>query len=114
MTLSRKPWLRVVPLAAVLIISAAGCRPKPEYDKSVEYTPESLAQELAFRFNSLAPPAKTSTRTRKVVQKAVGSKADEQSPTKAQSKAAPKKALAKTVDDVLDEVAVKVNLVKGM
>jgi hypothetical protein len=40
-----------------------GCGPsEAQFDKAALYTPESLAQELAFRYNALRPEAKKSTR----------------------------------------------------
>jgi hypothetical protein len=111
-----EPWRPVVVLAAALILGAAGCAGNPEFDHSTQYTPESLAQELAFRYSALSPDGKASTkaRSRKPQKKAVDSKADEQSPTKSQSKAAKKKDLPKTIDDVLDDIEIKADLVKGM
>jgi hypothetical protein len=99
---------------AVLSSLAAGCADRPEFNKAAEYTPESLAQELAFRYKALSPAAKKSTRSRRPQRAAVDSKADEQSPTKSQTKAATKKELPRTVDDILDDIEAKVGLIKGM
>ena len=50
-------------VAAVLLLpvlgSAGGCGPAAsEVDSAARYTPESLAQELAFRYRALTPEAK--------------------------------------------------------
>ena len=104
----------VIMLLAVLFCSAPGCGEDPSFNTETQYTPESLAQELAFRYHALSPSGKTSTRARRPAKKAVDSKADEQSPTKSQAKAATKKELPRTVDDVLDDIEAKAGLIKGM
>lgn len=96
------------------VLALPGCGESPRFDKAAEYSPESLTQELVFRFNALSPAGKTATRSRKPQKGPVGSKADELSTTKSQSKAAAKKELPRTVDDVLDDIAVKAGLIKGM
>ncbi len=49
----------VLVLAIALSVLGDGCsQGEPEVDKSAEYTPESLAQELAFRFSGLSPESK--------------------------------------------------------
>jgi hypothetical protein len=101
-------------LLAALILLAPGCGESPEFNKAASYTPESLAQELAFRYNALSPAAKASTRTRRPAKKAMDSKADEKSSTKSQVKAATKKDLPKTIDDILDDIEAKAGLIKGM
>ena len=99
---------------AAFILPAPGCGESPKFNKATEYTPESLAQELAFRYNALSPSGKTSKRARRPEKKAVESKADEQSATKSQAKAATKKELPKTIDEILDEIEAKIGLIKGM
>lgn len=103
----------VLPLAALMLF-APGCGETPNHSAETQYTAESLAQELAFRFNTLSPSGRTAKRSRRPEKQAVSSKADELSPTKSQAKAATKKELAKTIDDVLDEIQGKISLVKGM
>ncbi|MGC8641091.1 MAG: hypothetical protein ACP5XB_14595 [Isosphaeraceae bacterium] len=103
----------IVPLAALLFF-AQGCGQGPEFTPETQYTPESLAQELAFRFNALSPSGKSSTRARRPGKKAVDSKADEKSLTKSAAKAATKQELPKTVDDVLDDIEAKAGLIKGI
>ena len=114
MTSGRGSWPVVIMLLAPLMLFAPGCGESPRFNADTQYTPESLAQELAFRFNALSPSGKKSTRTRRPQKKAVDSKADEQSPTKSQAKAATKKELPKTVDDVLDDIEAKAGLIKGV
>jgi hypothetical protein len=109
----RRPLLAALTIATLLAPST-GCEQPPAFDRAAESTPESLAQELAFRFNALSPSGKAARRSRRPEKKAVPSKADELSTTKSQSKAATKKELAKTVDDVLDEIAEKADRIKGM
>ena len=94
-------------LLAASVVLPSGCGESPKFNKDAEYTPESLAQELVFRYKALSPSGKTSKRARRPEKKAVGTKADELSTTKSQTKAATKKELAKTIDDVLDEIEVK-------
>jgi hypothetical protein len=113
-----KTTLHFLMLALVFgaAVSPSGCGRSTSFDKSTQYTPETLAQELAFRYNALSPVGKTPMKTRRPQksQKAVDSKADEQSTTKAQSKAATKKERPKSVDDVLDDIEAKAGLVPGM
>ncbi len=107
-------------LTASLILvtawAASGCGPAAEYDKAVQYSPESLAQELAFRYRSLSPSAKTAIKNRNMTKdKTKAFAATElEAQTKGQSKAATKKAPAANVDDVLDDVAEKVEAIKGV
>jgi hypothetical protein len=98
---------------AGLFVLGQGCGDRPHFNKEAEYTPESLAQELAFRFNALSPSGKSSTRSRRPQKKAVDSKADELSTTKSQAKAATKKELPRNVDDILDDIEAKTALIKG-
>ncbi len=52
-------------LALALPALATGCGPgTPEVDKSALYTPESLADELAFRYRALKPDARKFSRAR--------------------------------------------------
>jgi gas vesicle protein len=111
-TVACKFWpVMIVPLA-MLVLFHAGCGESATFHPETQYTAESLAQELAFRFNALSPSGKTARRARRPGKKAVDSKADERSPTKSQSKAATKKELPKTVDDVLDDIEAKIRLIK--
>jgi hypothetical protein len=113
-TAPRRSWPALILLLAASLSFVSGCGEGPRFNPETHYTPESLAQELAFRFNALSPSGKSSTRTRRPGRKAVDSKADEQSTTKSQAKAATKKELPKTVDDVLDDIEAKVGLIQGM
>src|SRR5436305_2682964 len=50
-------------LGFVLPLVTPGCGPAAvDVDKAAQYTPESLAQELAFRYRALKPEARKSTR----------------------------------------------------
>jgi hypothetical protein len=102
-------------LTLVLPAIVPGCGPPSlEVDKAALYTPESLASELAFRFHSLSPDAKVSSRkaksdkdlaarlerARKGEKKGAGAKKKQTGPT--------------TIDDVLDDVDNKLDLIKGI
>jgi hypothetical protein len=115
MTLARVTRLTAVfGPAAVLLTLSAGCGGEPQFGRETQYTPESVAQELAFRFKALPVSGKTSTRVRRPRKQAVASKADEKSAVKSQAKAASKKPLARTADDLLDDAETKAGLVPGM
>ena len=47
-------FLGVVPLAVLVVVLGCG-ETTPTFDPAVAYTPESLASELSFRYNSLPP-----------------------------------------------------------
>jgi hypothetical protein len=56
------PMMVAVSTMLTLLLTGlgSGCGPgAPEVDKAALYTPESLASELAFRFQALSPDAKT-------------------------------------------------------
>jgi ATP-dependent 26S proteasome regulatory subunit len=114
MKLTGKPWPLILALAVASALPALGCGGAAEFDKSARYTPESLAQELAFRYNALSPTGKVSTRIRKAQKKnATIESNEEKSETKSKSREATKKDLPKTIDDVLDDIEAKAGLVKG-
>lgn len=100
-------------LAAAVVFAwaaAGGCGSKDEFDAVASHTPESLAQELAFRYKALSPSARVAKKRRDVPSKKKGDPSkshDEQSAVKAQTKEATKKALATNIDDVLDEIGEK-------
>jgi len=97
-------------LAVLAIASAGGCGSSEQFDKSVDYSPESLAQELAFRYQELTPSARVAKKRRDAPRGKQGDPLkshDEQSQVKAQAKEATKKAPAENLDDVLDEIEAK-------
>jgi hypothetical protein len=51
-----------VALAIVLLPTVPGCGGRPAVDRSALYSPESLAQELAFRYRGLKPESRNLTR----------------------------------------------------
>ena len=123
MSASRMTIPPSVALALVLGLSmpvlGPGCGPAaPELDTSTDYTPESLAQELAFRFRALSPESKKSTRKPVRRSKSDKSVADlEQSEiTSKKGQGAPvtkKRSGPPTLDDLLDDVALKLEKIKG-
>jgi hypothetical protein len=102
----------VVSLAAALILS--GCVAEPEFSKQADYTPETLAQELAFRFRALSPSSRNAVKNRTAARKPTMESIDEKSQAKAQSKEATKKAPASNVDGVLDDIGSKAATIRGI
>ena len=110
--------------AAVLTVSlafvVAGCGPAAsEADQAAAYTPESVAQELAFRYRSLLPEAKKSgqkARPRSKPGKTTTELArDEKASTKASGGVVTKKRSGPpTIDDVLEDIGVKLSRITGM
>jgi hypothetical protein len=101
-----------------LAVFVPGCGTSaPQVDKAAEYSAESIAQELAFRYKSLVPDAKKSTRSPRPRSK-TKSVAELESGEKAIKKAAggavaKKRTAPPTIDDVLDDIDDKISLVKG-
>jgi hypothetical protein len=96
-------------LAAVVGLAAPGCGPEaPIHDPATRYTPESLAQELVFRFNALKPGAKALSKGGPV-------KKDKEAEARAQtkSKEPTKQAADPTLDGLLAEIDAKARLVSG-
>jgi hypothetical protein len=93
-----------------------GCGPGDlEVDKAALYTPESLASELALRYQALNADAKKSTRKRSRSDKAAAEKREHG--TKSQTKGGGVKKAAKgptTIDDVLEDIDSKLDMIKGV
>jgi hypothetical protein len=108
-----------VVLGLVLPALASGCGPgEPQVDKAALYTPESLAQELAFRYSALKPEAKKSTRKTSSGAKSAKRIADLERARTAEKKRGNTEATKKrtgppTIDDVLEDVDSKINMIKG-
>ena len=105
----RSTVLLAVAAAVVLAlpILGAGCGSEQvEVDKAATYTPESLAQELIFRYRALKPDAKTATRGS--VKKSAGAAVSKKS-----APSATKKQASTTIDDVLEDIGSKIALIKG-
>jgi hypothetical protein len=109
--------------AAGLLLTAlgpsGGCGPAArEIDSAGQYTPESLAAELAFRYRALTPEAKKAPSRNRTASKTNRSIAQLESAEKLQTKgkaaATEKKGRALTLDDLLDEFEGKLDLIKGM
>ncbi len=117
--MSRPPRLFAAACAAALVLATAwlapGCGAPPEFDKAVEYTPESLAQELALRTKGLAPSARKVERKRTSAPKGAPAPGYVPEPeTKAQSKGQTKKAEVADLDDILDDIEAKGRSIKGV
>jgi predicted RNase H-like nuclease len=109
-------------MVVVLVVAAVsqGCGPAPvEVDPATRYTPESLAQELIFRFQALNPSAKTSRRAIRVNPSAEKARAERlERAVQAEKKGGggpgeKKRKGAPTIDDVIDDVDHKLNLLTG-
>ena len=109
-----------VVLGLVLPALAPGCGSgELQVDKAALYTPESLAQELAFRFSALKPESKKSTRKAISTAKSAKRIADVERAAAAEKKGGntevPKKRTEPpTIDKVLDDIGSKLDLIKGM
>ena len=66
MRVARRYWPAAMLPLAVLILFGPGCGDAPKHSAETQYSPESLAQELAFRFNILSPSGKRAKRTRRL------------------------------------------------
>ena len=97
-----------------------GCGPgEPEYDKAALYSPESLAQELAARYQDLSPDArKTAAGSRASLEAAKITAAKEKAELVRKKgvtgEAVQKQARPATVDDLLADIGNKLTLIKGM
>jgi len=102
----------------MLVVSAIvpGCGSDDlEVDKAALYTPESLASELALRYQALNADAKKSTRKLSRSDKAAAEKREHG--TKSQTKGGGVKKAARgptTIDDVLEDIDSKLDLIKGV
>jgi hypothetical protein len=105
-------------LGFVMPLLTPGCGPAAlDVDKTAQYTPESLAQELAFRYGVLKPEARKSTRK-------IGSRSKLPDRTAALERAraaekkggdAPatkKRSGPQTLDDVLEDVDSKIDMIR--
>jgi ATP-dependent 26S proteasome regulatory subunit len=106
-----------VVLMLVVPTVVPGCGPgNLEVDKAALYTPESLASELAYRYQALNADAKKSTRKLSRSDKAAADKREHG--TKSQTKGGGVKKKApqgpKTIDDVLEDIDSKLDLIKNV
>jgi hypothetical protein len=114
---SRVCWAALV-LAFVLSALAPGCGPTAlDVDKSARYTPESLAQELAFRYGALNPDARKSTRKISSRSKSRDRTAALERARAAEKKggdapATKKRSGPQTLDDVLEDVDSKIDKIR--
>jgi hypothetical protein len=114
-----RPAVAAVGFLLVVIGPSGGCgRSAPEVDSAARYTPESLAQELAFRYRALTPEAKNAQSRNRGSSKNTKSIAELESKEKLQTRgkdaATRKKARVLTLDDLLDELEGKLVLIKGI
>ena len=107
-------------VGVVLTALAPGCgRGEPEFDKAALYTPESLAQELAFRYRGLKPEARKSTRragagTKSEKRLAALERARQAEKKGGDTAATKKRTGPPSLDDLLDDIDRKVDLLKGV
>jgi hypothetical protein len=106
-------------LTLLFLALSPGCGPEaPEVDKAAQYTPESLAQELAFRYQALTPEAKNAATRSRGRSKSAKSIAQldgvEKLQTKNKEAPAQKKGRSQTLDDLIDEVESKLSGIKGV
>lgn len=104
----------VLVVLGMLITSGCGSG-DPEVDKSALYTPESLAEELAFRYRALKPDARKSVRgggakgrsarTAKAIEQANAASKKESSGE------IPKRSGPPTLDDLMADIDAKVGKV---
>jgi hypothetical protein len=116
------PWqtgAAAVVLGLVLPVLTPGCGPAaPEVDPAAQYTPESLAQELVFRYRALQPEARKSTRRLSLGSKSAKRTADLERARQAEKKGGDPAATKKrtgpaTLDDVLEDVDAKIDRIRA-
>ncbi len=95
--------------AAFLVVTAGwlvpGCGSEPTFDKSTQYTPEALAQELVFQTRALSPEARKAVKSRATPAKTKAAPGYVPEPeTKGESKAQTKQAQTEDLDSVLDDI----------
>jgi hypothetical protein len=106
-------------LALALSTTAPGCGPgEPQVDRSALYTPESLAQELAFRYRELKPDARKFTRSAgpriKPEDRELARQIDEKAEKKKGGAEVPKKRTGPpTLDDVMADIDSKIDKIPG-
>jgi hypothetical protein len=116
---SRRAGAAAMIFGLVLPALATGCGPgAPEVDKSALYTPESLADELAFRYRALKPDARKFSRAAGSASKSAKRAADLDRARQAEKKGGgaeePKKRDGPpTLDDVMADVESKIDKVQG-
>jgi hypothetical protein len=106
-------------LVVSLPVLGLGCgSAAPDVDKAVAYTPESIAQELAFRYRALGPDAKTAAQQARPIKSRKSTaqlESDEKLQTKGKDLATPKKRSGpSTLDDVIQDVDAKLHLLQGV
>jgi hypothetical protein len=108
-----------VVLALGLTVLGPGCGAgTPDVDKAAQYTPESLAQELAFRYRALRPETKKASTRSRSRSRPTRTIADMEKAEKLQKKAAgiattKKRSGPATLDELLDDIEDKLDLIKG-
>ncbi len=106
-------WTALVTLAVAVASPWVGCAPKAEFAAEAKYTPESLADELAFRLKEAGADAKALKK--RGVLKADKSPAKETVEEQKKGEANKKQAApASTADQILDETAEKIKELPGI
>jgi hypothetical protein len=111
--------LLAVGLAAASFLATAwfvpGCGSEPKFEASVDYTPNSLAEELVFRTKGLSPSARKAEKKRSAPARSKAAPGFVPEPeTKGQSKTQTKKAEVQTLDDVLDDIEGKARRIQSV
>jgi hypothetical protein len=113
---------RAVAIALGLLLSSfsSGCGPaETAFDKAAQYTPDSLAEELAYRYRGLKPESKKSTRRAVSTAKSAKRAADLDRARLAEKKGGDTPTTKKkqtgppTIDDVLDDISSKLDQITG-
>ncbi|WP_165227916.1 hypothetical protein [Aquisphaera insulae] len=86
----------------------------PEFDKAALYTPESLAAELAFRYQELNPDARVASKNLKFSKKLAEDVARTAKVEKKGAGAKKKQTGPRTIDDVLQDVNGKLSQIQGV
>lgn len=108
-------WTALVATAICAASPWMGCAPKVDVAPEAKYTPESLADELAFRFKDLGADAKklkSRTAIKPAAKGVTKEKPEEQKKAGEASKTQP--APASTADQILDETSEKIQELPGV
>ncbi|MDR3632981.1 MAG: hypothetical protein P4L84_04040 [Isosphaeraceae bacterium] len=100
--ITRARWILVL-----VALALAGCGESSQFDPATQYTAESLAQELSFRYRTLKPAARAASAKPAPLRK------DRDAEVKSLAEEATKKAPAATLDELLAEIADKATLIPG-
>ena len=101
-------------VAVTLPMVGTGCNSGTvEVDRAANYTPDSLADELIFRYRALSVAAKTATYRGSDARSKSGKGASAPAVSKKSVTRSTKKKGANTIDDVLEDIDSKIDLISG-